>query len=401
MSHYSVLVCDDNPKLAGACVEEIKRVAPDDYVVRTESNEAVHESTSELLRRRRAVRDKTERARVDCMFDAADIFVVDYDLVHIDDDNTEYTGESLARLARTFSDCAVVVVLNQFGETDFDLSLRGHLASHADLNIDVKLIGTPGLWRSPPWDGFRPWAWQTLSDAVKSQRARERIVGSNLDNPIVEVFGMEAEDSERLSDSAFAFVAPGAERVEGLHEGSFISFLEGTANGRDARCLLDEGDRTSAVRFISSRIGKWLEREVLGPQDVLMDVPHLLQRFPFVLGKDIGDKAAWNGTVHEPERLKEVIDERYWFDHPECISKAAVWCRRLETDEEINAERAAFDFAAVPDFVFMEDCSVFADISEATEFRAGFHNAFDRRFVRRVDGIRYRPQRRFAFGGGR
>ena len=41
------------------------------------------------------------------------------------------------------------------------------------------------------------------------------------------------------------------------------------------------------------------------------------------------------------------------------------------------------------------DCSEFADISEGTEFRAGFHNAFDRRFVRRVAGVRYGPQRRF------
>ena len=56
------------------------------------------------------------------------------------------------------------------------------------------------------------------------------------------------------------------------------------------------------------------------------------------------------------------------------------------------------DFASVPPFVFAEDRSAFVHLSDAVEFRAGFHNAFDRRFIVPEEGIRYAPQRRLAFG---
>lgn len=393
----SVLVCDDDPQLAEECVDQIEALALDEYHVRAENNKTVHAATSELLARRQAARDGKNRPRRDSVFDDIDILIIDYDLVHIAD-NTEYTGESLARLARTFSNCSVVVVLNQFGQIDFDLSLRGHLASHADLNIDVDRLATPGLWRDPPWDGFRPWSWQTLSRAVESQRARERLVAENLGEPVVDVFGMQPADASRLSDSAFAFIAPDAYHFEGLRKKTFKSFLSTTQDGRDAEALLSIRDSSSAVRFVAARIGKWLEREVLGPQDVLVDLPHLLRRFPFLLGQEVSDKEVWNEAVHRPERLKMVIDDRYWFKPADCLSRPAVWGRRLEADEAIQRRREDFDFSAVPDIAFMEDCSVFAEISQGTEFRAGFHNAFDRRFVRRLPGFRYGPQRRFAFG---
>ena len=61
--------------------------------------------------------------------------------------------------------------------------------------------------------------------------------------------------------------------------------------------------------------------------------------------------------------------------------------------------RSEFDFGRVPDFVFLEDVSLFGEFDDAHEFRAGFHNAHDRRYAKVVDNIRYAPQRRFAFGG--
>ena len=423
---YSVLVLDDDPGLANDCVEDIKSVAPEEYIVRTEPNRAVHEATREILRRRGAARKEYERIEKNktmddgnhdterlslrrgthkttswkgehCLFDKIDILIIDYDLMHIGDDNTEYTGESLARLARMFSNCSVVVVLNQFDQLDFDLSLRGHLASHADLNIDVKHLATPGLWQIPPWVGYRPWSWQTLSQAVETQRARESAMNKALDRPIVEMFGMQLDDVSRLSDSAFGFIAPNADDFANLEKQTLRSFLSTTADGLDSRSLV-ETDLSAAVRFGAARIGKWLEREVLGPQDVLLDVPHLLQRFPFLLGKDVANVRAWNEAMHRSDRLKNVIDDSYWFQPAECLSRPAVWCQRLEADENIKELRAQFDYSSAPDIAFMEDCSVFADIADGQEFRAGFHNAFDRRFVKRLDGVRYGPQRRFAFG---
>lgn len=396
---YSVLVCDDYPELAEDWVKDIQEIAPQNYKFLSVPNKNdISDAAQELLCRRRAAREARSRKRKKCQFDGVDILFIDYDLVHIDDNNAQHTGESIARLARTFSSCSVIVVLNQYREVDFDLSLRGHLGSHADLNISDQLIAIPGLWHGPPWSGFRPWSWQTLSQAVESQRARESTVSQHFDQSIIETLGMEVRDVSRLSDTAFEFIAPEASDFMELKEKTFQSFLSVTPDGRDAEALL-ESDLNASARFVAARIGKWLERELLGPQEVLIDVPHLLQRFPFLLGKQVSNIEAWNDAVYSMKPLKDVLDENYWFNPSNCLSKPAVWCQRLETNEEISKQRAAFDFASLPDVVFLEDCSVFADISEATEFRAGFHNLHDRRFVKKIEDKRYGPQRRFAFGG--
>ncbi len=396
---YSVLVCDDEQEIAEHWVEKIQEVAPPEYkLLPVPTNDDVRDATREMLQRRGTVREKQQRKNEKCLFDDADILFIDYDLLHIDDNNAQHTGESIARLARTFSYCSVIVVLNQYRGTDFDLSLRGHLTSHADLNINDKLIATPSLWKGPPWEGFRPWSWQTLSQAVETQRARVNMVNKGFDCSIVETLGMEVIDVFRLSDTAFEFIAPKASNFNELETITFKSFLSMTPNGRDAEALLESEPEASA-RFVAARIGKLLEREILGPQDVLIDVPHLLQRFPFLLGKNVSDIGAWNDTIHHMKPLNNVLDENYWFKPSDCLSKPAVWYQRLETNEEISTQRAAFDFSNVPDVVFLEDCSVFAERSEATDFRAGFHNLHDRRYMKNIEGINYGPQRRLAFGG--
>ena len=395
---YSVLICDDDYRLAAKCVEQVRKIAPKNYKIRdAPSTGEVCCAVNELLHRRKAVRAGRPYERQQRLFDQKDILIIDYDLIQVDDDRAQHTGEGIGRLARMYSDCAVVVVFNQFDQFDFDLSLRGHLESHADLNLTFKFLETSGLWRDPPWQGFRPWSWQTLSRAVESQRARESMFRCNLDKSIVDTFGIEADDALGMSDSAIGFIAPKASNFDELRAMTFRSFVSMTA-GRDAKSLLSS-DESSAVRFGAARIGKWLDREVLGPQDVLIDVPHLLQRFPFLLGKEMADVKAWNAAVHQADCLTQYIDDSYWFEPAGCLSKPAVWVRRLEADPEFRKQRADFsNYSLVPDVVFMEDCSVFEDISLGKEFRAGFHNSFDRRHVRQYPGVRYGPQRRLSFG---
>ena len=393
----SVLICDDDRGLAAECVERIKEIAPKNYEFQAASSaDDMRNAVNELLRRRKAVRVGHPRRPQQCLFDQNDILIIDCDLFHIDD-RAQHTGEGIGRLARMYSDCAVVVVFNQFDQVDFDLSLRGDLASHADLNLTVKLLEMPGLWTEPPWHGFRPWSWQTLSRAVASQRARETAFGHDLNKSIVDTFGIRQDDALGMSDSAFGFIAPEASGFAGLREMTFHSFVSMTA-GRDAKSLLSS-DESAAVRFGAARIGKWLDREVLGPQDVLIDVPHLLQRFPFLLGEKMADVDAWNETIHQPNCLRQYVDDSYWFEPAGCLSKPAVWVRRLEADAEFRRQRADFsNYSSIPDVVFMEDCSVFEDISLGKEFRAGFHNSFDRRHVRQCPGVLYGPQRRLSFG---
>ena len=396
---YSVLVYDDDPDLAAGWQEDISQVVTDEYdLLPILTKDEARHAAEELLSRRTASRNRESVKLEGCRFDKADILIIDYDLLHIAEDNAQYTGESIARLCRIFSDCGVVVVINQFPGMQFDLSLRGHIASHADLNIDGELLANPGLWQNPPWDGFRPWSWETLSQAVKTHKERINIVSDALDKPIVEVFGMQSNDISRLSDSAFGFVAPDAKELSSFETTTFREFISKASGDRDLESLL-EFNKKSALRFIAARIGKWLEREVLGPQDVLVDVPHLLQRFPFLFEEgEVTDLNVWNETIHTVEALKEMISPSYWFQPENFLSRPAVWGQRLEVDAQISKKRSEFNFTHVPDFVFLEDYSEFTSFERATEFRAGFHNSFDRRFILNDEDIRYAPQRRFAFG---
>ena len=177
-------------------------------------------------------------------------------------------------------------------------------------------------------------------------RTREADCGV-FDRSIVEVLGMRLEDASRLSDSAFGFIAPAAEDFGALQGQTFQAFLSTTQDGRDAEALLNV-DRAGAARFVAARIGKWLEREVLAPQDVLLDVPHLLQRFPFLMGDSVGDPGAWNQAVHEVGWLRETLDEGAWFGPSDCLSRPAVWHQRIEENREIGERRATFDFSVVP-----------------------------------------------------
>lgn len=400
---YSIQVYDDEPDFEHDWVEKIKEAAPSELYSVTGSNSptSLRDAAQELLARRSAARadEPVSRPRESCSFDEAHILVLDYDLVHVDETAARHTGEGLARLARAFSSCDIVVVLNQFPGVQFDLSLRGHLSSHADLNLDAELLGSPRLWRDAHWQGFRPWSWQALHQAVKTQRARVRRVAETPDDgSIVDALGMSEEDVARLSDSAFGFVAPRANSPEEFCSRTFSDFLQDAEDARDvhAAARIEPG---SENRFVAARIGKWLERAVLAPQDVLVDVPHLVERYPFLLGDDVSDREAWDDVVHNHARLMQEIPEECWFTPPELLSRPAVWRQRFEAHPDVSERRFNFDYSQVPALVFLEDTSRFGLLDEATEFRAGHHNPFDRRFVKLEQGLRYAPQRRLALLG--
>ena len=393
----TVLLCDDEPAVGRDWVETVLGVAPEcHYVVQdAPAKTQVYEAIRELFARQMADRGRDRKA---CLFDDVDILVLDYDLLHIDDANARHTGESLARLARIYANVAVVVVVNQFRDAQFDLSLLGHVASDADLNIDGALLGSSGLW-ADSWKGFRPWHWQTLYRAVDTQRAREAWVRSHWEGSIVDALGMREEDNfAHLSDDAFGFIAPCSKDWRQLQQRTFKDFVCEAAGGISTGNLL-EFDPDAACRFASARIGKWLERMVLGPQDALIDLPHLIQRFPFLLGDDITEPEAWNKAVHSPERVRERLPDGCWFAPADFLSRPAVWSQRLEGEPEFRAQRHSFDFSSVPPLVFLEDTSTFVPIEEATPFRAGHHNFFDRRFAMCLPDITYSPQHRLAFAG--
>ena len=390
-----VLLCDDEPTVGRDWVEIVRGVAPPKHYVVRDAPEAgdVRDAIHEVFARQVA---GDSRERSDCLFDDVDILVLDYDLLNIDRVHARHTGESLARLVRIYSNVEVVVVVNQYVGAQFDLSLQGHPTSDADLNIDAGLLGVKGLWTDPPWDGFRPWHWQTLHRAVATQRARSKWIKGHFKKSIVSGLGMRSRDVDRLPDAAFGSLAANATNWTDLRKQTFGSFALGPGGAGGGEQVMERW-RDGICRFLSSRIGKWLERYVLGPQDVLIDLPHLVQRYPFLLGDDVGDLEAWNAVVSDNGAGRFHLPDGSVFSVRGFLSRPAVWRLRLEADKRLQETRCAYDFSSVPSFVFLEDVSQFARLEEAKEFRAGYHNAFDRRFVKRISGISYAPQRRLAW----
>jgi len=402
---YRILVCDDEPALAQswlAAIEASTANGPYEILPIPQAKE-LEGAIAGLLARRSAVREGKAVPGDDNLFDQADILVVDYDLIHVDEGKARYSGEAIARLARAFSRPAVIIVLNQFPEAQFDLSLRGHPASHADLNVDADLIGTRSLWQPEITGEFRPWHWPVLSQAVERFRRRENflLTERNLDRTLAEVFGIEESDLVRMSDSAFGFVAPDAESFEGFREVTFRKFLlnnSAAADPKDAEKLADV-DPAACARIAASRISKWLDRELVGPQDTLVDVPHLVLRYPFLLGNNATSADAWsNLSSTGAAALAGIADLKHaWFAAEDWLLRPALWWARVEAAEAVRSQQMAFDYASVPDLAFLEDASTFGDRPTSTAFRAGFHNEFDRRYIKEFAGIRYAPQRRLAF----
>ena len=400
---YDVLICDDERRREEELVADVKSTVDEDkYRIRDAwesggaSSNPVQDATHELLARRSAARTNELYPRQDCLFDNVDVLILDYDLVLVDKRQTRHTGEGIARLVRMYSNCHVVVVLNQFRGVHFDLGLRGHLWSYADMNIHAEVLDRPGLWKEPPWTGFRPWSWHTLDAAVIAQRSRQSMVSSYYDEPIVDVLGLRPADASRLSDSAFSFLGPEAGTSGDLAKVTFRDFLAG-AGDRDASAAAKSNDETSS-RFVGARVGKWLEREVLGGQDVLVDIPHLVQRYPFLLGDGVRQIASWNDAIHNPDVVRNEVPTDAWFEPEGVLSRPAVWRQRFEADERIAEVSYEFNYTDVPALVFLEDSSEFAPLEDAKRFRAAYHNAFDTRFVKNIVGFKYGPQRRFALG---
>lgn len=242
----------------------MRRVAPaDHYVIQdAPTRRGVRDAVRELLARDTGPRSHGANG---CLFDDVDILVLDAELLHLDGAEARHAGESIAWLARVYAKVEVVVLVNQSCTAQFDLSLRGDVGSDADLNIAGGLLGSGGLWADPPWEGFRPWHWETLYRAVGSRRARRAWVREHWNKPIVDALGMGETDANRLSDTAFGFIAPDARDFEDLRQRTFGDFAYASANRTPARTL-SESAPDAACRLASGLIGKWLESMVLAPQ---------------------------------------------------------------------------------------------------------------------------------------
>lgn len=346
-------------------------------------------------RRKSARKTDDEESIAPIEFDSADIFLIDFDLFELNE-ITYITGEEVAYLARCYSRCGIIVGVNQFrkyGDKLFDLTLKGRPESFADINLNTAHLSTPGLWKEP-WKGFRPWYWPLLPLEVEANEERVRNVLENLDVSILDFLGLASFRSV-LSRAALEFLETSG------HPPQSVTFREFVLNSANAMRRHDRPiDLEQIARIAAARIHKWLERLVLPGQDVLVDTPHLVSRFPSLFKGARMSGAAWDKTAMIREVDPKVIDTKilaqFAFPRPYWVSRPCWFWNPISRCDDILEVRNPWQVVQRGDLVFCEDLSAFRKRKDSKEFLADVDSAYARRFVAGLKDVAYEPQVRLA-----
>jgi hypothetical protein len=378
MKKKKILICDDVTNVRQLWKKTLEQIP---FVKRHFEIQILGDQFGDTLKalekRRREARETKKHSKWKTnIFDSASILIVDYDL--LDFSREDYiTGEGVAYLARCYSRCGLIIALNQFGVNSFDLTLKSNPDSFADLNLGSDQLDNPGLWVEP-WNGFRPWHWPLLPAALEAFERRVRELKGNLDRSVLGYLGFKKAVSEALPRSTREFLGSG-DKPETV---KFREFVQESGKGlqRKDRAADDE----SLARIAAARVAKWLERLVVSGQEVLVDAPHLIARFPSLLNGQKGRIETWNKTASLKGitslgiRQRQIADFRFQKDN--WVSRPVWFWKALSNLEDI--EEVADPWSTeTRDFVFCEDVSKFLPSEETREFVADLASPFVRRFV--------------------
>ena len=398
-----ILIYDDEDKqterFENILKQALNRVGQDtDFDIKPLSDESLQNSIELLQKKQVGFRENGKCLDATTIFDEASIFIIDYDLLKSKVKGL-LTGEIISYVVRGFSECKLIVGLNQYGRNSFDLTLRGHLESFADLNLGVDQLGNLDLWRGNWGDfrrGYRPWSWPNLFDSLHNFDRKVAEVKENLDSPICKVLGFNPKLFRLLPRGIVQFIGKSEEKE--LAETTFREFVTHSGNGlrpKDATI----SDKNVLARVGAARISKWLERLVLPEQDFLVDAPHLVSRYPSLIADDRKKIKTWNRTAQLVDYRELGINtdliECYRFKKNYWVSRPVWFWDTLRECEEIEEVREPW-LTTKPDWVFCEDASRFYNRKDCGEFFADTDSPFTRRFVKDFKGVDYRPRVRFS-----
>ena len=345
--------------------------------------------------------------------DNASIFIIDYDLLHSQEEEEKegdkkkeefftgsLTGEIVAYLVRCFSNCKLIVGLNQYGDNPFDLTLREDLDSFADLNLGDQQLDNPNLWTDSSWQEYRPWSWPNLSDSIHTFDKRIEEVQQKLNKPICEVLGFSPETFQLLPREIVQFIGKYEEKEP--FQTTFREFVTKSGNGlkpKDVKELDNNINDHVLARVGAARISKWLEQLVLPEQDILVDAPHLVSRYPSLITNGKEEIGTWNKTAQLIDfselGMKTDLIEPYRFQKSYWISRPIWFWDELCECEEIQEVSEPW-LTVRPNWVFCEDTSCFHKQEDCKEFLADIASPFTRRFVKNISGVDYQPRVRFS-----
>ena len=269
--------------------------------------------------------------------------------------------------------------MNEVPGRRFDLRLQESINHFADLRIAAEHLGNPGLW-SDDFIGYRPWAWPVLPRDSLAFSERIRLATKHLDEPVLPVLKME-DDADWLSQDAVAALAPGGK------DPREVTFREVAASGSAMGTRgKDELDEVQVARMAAAGVSRWLRSLVLPAQDPFVDAPHLIARFPSLIGSPSTEICTRDRTAKVTLDLEllgldqsavadlVISDLSPWFDR-------ALWrwtdVSELKDIPEVTdpwgQERASV--------VFLEDLSRFAPVEAAQAFAARVPTTRSIRFV--------------------
>lgn len=389
-----VLVYDDDPQYAGSIRDRLQKVKSicGQFESQTLGEDEFVESFAKLSERALRMREGEQVALKGTAIDDAAVFVVDYDLIESKAGDF-LTGDAVAYAARCFSGCGLIVGLNQYGHNTFDLTLKGHPESFADLNLGGDQIGNPNLWGGSK-SGLHPWHWPNLPGFLDDFQKKVRDVKKSLadETPICEVMDIPPDVFGTLPKSIGQFIGQQPE------ETTFAEFVRESGNCLRPKDKVITCDEVIA-RVGAARISKWLERLVLPGQHILVDAPHLVARYPSLLDVDSPSIRDWNATTKysnqdKCERISSSVKE-YRLKKNHWVSRAVWLWAQLSEDERIGEVREPWDAKRAP-FAFCEDASRFYEERECRAFLAETDSPFARRYVKICGNVVYRPTVRLS-----
>ena len=389
----TILVYDDEKRLGEAYVDRLKdlEVVTEAFDVENLDDDKFTDELTILKGRQDDFRKGKSWDGDSSILDGTSIFIIDFDLINPSKTGFIPSGEDVAYYTRCFSRCGLIVGLNSVRNI-FDLTLEGNPKSFADLNISSDQLDNPGLWGGET-NGFRPWYWPDLPKQLKTFEKKIDGVKKNLGLPICDSLGFPKEVVEIFSRNVGEFIG------NDPHETTFRDFVKDSPNvlkGKDNEAI-DYMDEEMMGRIAASRVSKWLERLVLPGQDILVDAPHLVMRYPSLLKSDHKKIENWNKTAKFEPYTKLGLDfktiEQFRFKNDYWLSRPAWFSSKLSDCQDIKEVLEPWTREEI-DFVFCEDSSSFYEKKECGTFIAKMESPYDRRFVRHFHDIEYSPIKR-------
>lgn len=434
MTPFSILVCDD--RTDGAAADAVSEASGIDVAslqgpALTDALTGLFTQVDRFLKSN----DRGLEALPTSLFDGHDVVIVDNNLAELEIPGARLTAEAMLGGLRAFASSAYLLSLNKNPQVDFDLRyLIGDYATRADLALNEDHLTNAVFWGATPKGGeFAPWYWPVLADAAQRRREQIEFVEAHLDDSIVRTLGMSEDVVHQLPSRAIGFLDPAATVLEGsdglsLDVTSFWQHFRSsnrsipfddrkaivfgsahpTGAGSDllTTAAADAGPaaRRIAARLVAAELDIWFRRDLLGPQELLVDAPHLQVRIGARAADDPNDPSSWDRTCTETDApfgfdatLYERVIGPNRFQHDIWVPRPAFWLQAIENHPEIAAFRKTGEKDST--LAFAEDTRRFVrTTADPSPWRFVPENGrpWLPRFVERLSGYNYSPSSSFA-----